>query len=84
MSELTRQSSRELALRLADVAQVVASARYDEDTGDILGGDDNAGFLSAIDYALRGSPGCMEPDEWQARREEALAARGDYLGLDDG
>jgi hypothetical protein len=43
--------------------------------------EDAGGLLSALDYAVRGAPGCMEPDEWQERRRLALAEHGDYLGL---
>lgn len=72
--------TEELVLRLADVADVLDGIKTDED-GEI----DPAyahGLLSALDYALRGSPGCIEPDEWQDGRRQALAKHGEYLGLD--
>lgn len=71
--------TEELVLRLVDVADVLAAAKTDED-GE-LDAAYAAGLLSALDYALRGDHGCLEPDEWQERRRRALAKHGVYLGL---
>ncbi len=69
----------ELALRLADVQAAIALVETDED-GEIKPGQH--GILSALDYAVRGDAGCVEPDEWAANRRKALAEHGGYLGLD--
>lgn len=73
-----RESEEEFALRLVDAADVLATVETDD--GEITEAH-TAGLLSALDHALRGSSGCMEPDEWQERRRQALAKHGDYLGL---
>lgn len=78
--EPTNPSARELALRLADVHALVESAQ-DADAPDELA-DVQGGFLSALEHALRGEAGCIEPDEWQAQREQALADYGEYLGIE--
>lgn len=71
--------TEDMVLRLAFAAEMLASVEVDEDTGELS--EDAGGLLSALDYALRGSPGCVEPDEWQEQRRRALAKHGDYLGL---
>lgn len=43
--------------------------------------EQSGALLSALDYALRGDHGCVERDEWQERRRQALAKFGVYLGL---
>lgn len=69
----------ELALRLADVAEMLAAVETDDD-GEIV--EPHTGsLLSALDYALRGEPGCVDMDEWQGRRREALVKHGGYLGV---
>lgn len=65
----------QLALRLADALDIVRTAAGDDD-------DDDTATLSALDYALRGDPGCIEPAEWQVRRRELLIEHADYLKLD--
>lgn len=72
---------RELELRLADVADTLAAVPVDEDGELDIHADQFHGLLSALEHALHGSSGCMEPDEWQERREAALEARGEELGL---
>jgi hypothetical protein len=69
--------AEELVLRLCDAQQVLATC-VNED-GDLV--SDVGSLLSALDYALRGSEGCVEPDEWQEQRRRALANHGDYLDL---
>jgi hypothetical protein len=64
------EDAEEWKLRLADIAEVVEAAWVDEDTGELR---DAGGFLSALDYALRGDPGCIEPEEWEQGRRRALA-----------
>jgi hypothetical protein len=71
--------TEELVLRLVDAADVLAAATTDED-GELDAAHAH-GLLSALDYALRGDAGCVEPDEWQERRRQALAKYGVYLGL---
>lgn len=71
----------ELELRLADVAELANhTAESNEDINAGMPKVDG-GFLSALDYALRGSPGCIEPADWQQARQAALAEHGPYLGL---
>lgn len=67
----------ELALRLADAYAVLSKATVDEDTGELQ--EDPGGLLSALDHALTGSSGCLEPDEWQAERVAALAEHSERL-----
>ena len=69
----------ELALRLADVAEVLAAVETDDD-GEIVEPHTGA-VMSALDYALRGEPGCVDEDEWQDRRRRALVKHGGYLGV---
>lgn len=68
-------AAKEYALRLADVADVVDAIDDAEGEG-YLGP-----LLSVIDHALRGDSGCVEPAEWEAKRERSLRERGEYLGL---
>lgn len=70
-----RRAPRENDLRLADVHRVVESARTDEDG---LLAEDSGAFLSALDHALRGDPGCVEPSDWRKGREKAFE---EYRGL---
>lgn len=72
------QALRETHLRLADVQGVIALARFD-DEGEIAGGQ--YGLCCALDHALRGTMGCVEPEEWHKRRVAALRTHADYLGL---
>lgn len=72
----------ELALRLADVHELLSKVEYDEDGFPVNAND--PGLFSALDYALRGSPGCIEPEEWQDAREAALAKHADYLDIPAG
>lgn len=72
--------TRELELRLADVAALVASLP-DDDAEDVTV-DSFAGVKAALGHALAGSSGCIDPDEWQAQREAALERHRDELGLD--
>lgn len=73
------ENTRELELRLADAAELLATLPTDENDEAI--GIDPA-LHSALGHALSGSSGCIEPDEWQDRREDALEARREELGLD--
>lgn len=68
----------EATLRLADIAALLASVQTDEVTGE---GVVDPGFLSALDYALRGDSGCVEPEEWADRRRCALRDRLAYINL---
>jgi hypothetical protein len=70
--------TEELVLRLVDVQAVIAS--IDPEAAERVD-EEAAGLLSALDYALRGECGCLERDEWQDMRRQALAKHGDYLGL---
>jgi hypothetical protein len=63
---------QEALYRLADAADIVASVELDADGVELQDPQQAGAILSALDYALRGDPGCSDPDEWQARREAAL------------
>ena len=67
-------------LRLADIAEILRTVDYDEDTLELK--EDAGGLLSALEHALTGSAGCIEPEEWQASRKAALAKHADYIGFD--
>jgi predicted trehalose synthase len=68
----------EALLRLAEIASMLRSVKCDEDGQPM---EDLAGLLSALDYALRGDPGCIEPSDWQADRRVAFVAQRNYIGL---
>lgn len=70
----------ELLLRLADVAAVLAAVETDED-GFLADPDSSAALLSVLDHALCGSAGCVDEDEWQARRLSAVAEFKESLGV---
>jgi hypothetical protein len=72
-------SRHELELRLAD-AQAMASAAHPDRNGNLPAGTAGA-LLAAIDYALRGQPGCVEPGQWDGEREAALKQYRGYLDL---
>lgn len=65
-------TERELRLRLADVAAVIAN----------FDGEDTDSFVSVLDHAVHGEPGHVERDEWDAMREQALAVHYEELGID--
>lgn len=77
---MTRITELELAKRLADVKAMIDAVATDED-GNMADLNMSGHFLSALDHALRGDPGCNEPDEWDEGRLEAMIANRDYLGL---
>src|SRR4051812_31525205 len=60
-------TAREALLRLAFVREMLSSASVDEETGELQ--EDAGGLLSALDYALRGDPGCVDSEEWASERE---------------
>lgn len=77
MTHYEPDSEREPWLRIAHAHAMLMSVSSDDDGVPVL--DDYAGLFSALDYALRGDPGCVEPDEWVAERETALVEHAEYL-----
>lgn len=71
----------ELELRLAHTHEMLRTVETDEDGQPVIDLEQLGALFSALDYALRGSPGCVEREEWYAERAEALAKHGTYLGL---
>lgn len=69
----------ELELRLADVALILHNVERDDHDEAAIANPD--ALLSALDYAVRGSAGCIEPDEWERDRRVALHAHRTYLEL---
>lgn len=64
-----REEVRELWLRLADVADVLRDVELDAD-GDPL--TDVGSLLAALEHAVKGTPGCVDPDDFRRRRTAAL------------
>lgn len=81
-----KASGDELALRLADAQAVVQTVidSTDEDGMEELECSENGilgGFFSALDHALRGTQGCLDDDEFAAKRTAALEKHREYLRL---
>lgn len=66
---MSREREHEAELRLAHIYDSLRRAQVNED-GQLT--EESGGFLSALDYAVRGHPGCLEPLEFQLEREHAL------------
>lgn len=79
----SRGVAPEMALRLAFIADILHGVELDEDSVALADPEQAGSIMSALDYALRGDPGCVEPDEWQQQREQALAKHADYIGVPD-
>ncbi len=69
----------EMALRLAHVHSMLSRIKVDDD-GQIAE-EHTAGVLSALDYGLRGDPGCVEHEDFERERQAAYRAHAHYLGL---
>lgn len=70
----------ELELRLADAMGTIEALELDDD-GNMKDPEQFGPFLSALEHALAGSAGCVEPREFQARRLEAHEKHAEALGL---
>lgn len=70
----------ELELRLADAADVIEALELDDD-GNMKDPEQFGPFLSALEHALQGDAGCVEPKEFQARRMQAHEKHATTLGL---
>lgn len=77
---MTHITELELAKRLADV-KAITDAVVTDDDGNMADLEMSGHFLSALDHALRGDPGCNEREEWDEGRLEAMIENREYLGL---
>jgi hypothetical protein len=68
----------ECALRLADALAVLAAV---PDDATLEADDATNGLLSALDHALTGSPGCLDAEEFAAKRDAALGAQRERMSL---
>lgn len=71
----------ELQFRLCEAMDLLTEIPRDDD-GNLAEPDQAAIYLNALDQALTGDPGCVEPDEWQARRETAYMLHSHKLGFE--
>jgi hypothetical protein len=72
----------EAELRLAEIKDMLDDATDEEGGAADIVRRDLPGFLSALDYALRGDPGhAREPETWQIVREQLLEKHAEYLAL---